>query len=213
LKNKLTTRIVRAPTKIAKAYRRKPVILTALLVGGIVGHEVASYRYAAQAALTSSNAAIQVRFSPGGRCTQFVKEAIAKAQQTILVQAYTFTSLPIADALIQAHQRGVDVRILVDRSQLASKYTQVRYMAAQGIFVAVDVVPGIAHNKVMVIDDDYVLTGSFNWTKAAEASNAENLLLIKDTKTNAIYTKVWHRLDTLIDFLHIALRGLFRPLT
>ncbi len=194
MKRKLTVRSTRTPTnKAAKAYKRKPVILAALLVGGIFGYEVASYRYAAQATLVSASAVIQVRFSPGGDCTQFVKEAIAKAQKTILVQAYTFTSRPIADALIQAHQRGVAVNILVDRSQLTSKYTQVRHVAARGIFVAVDVVRGIAHNKVMIIDDTYVLTGSFNWTKAAETSNAENLLLIKDTKTNAIYKAAWRQ--------------------
>jgi len=45
----------------------------------------------------------------------------------------------------------------------------------------------------MIIDDHYVLTGSFNWTKAAETSNAENLLLINDTKTNVIYKKAWHQ--------------------
>lgn len=191
LKSKLTIRSARKSTKVAKIYKRKLVVLAALLVGGISGYEVASYRYAAQATLASASAVVQVRFSPGGDCTQFIKEVIAKAQKTILVQAYTFTSLPIADALIQAHQRGVDVRILVDRSQLTNKYTQVRHMVVQGIFVAVDVVPGIAHNKVMVIDDDHVLTGSFNWTKAAETSNAENLLLIKDTKTNGIYKAAW----------------------
>jgi phospholipase D len=193
LKRKLTLRSARTPTKASKKYQRKPVILAAVLVGSIFGYEVASYRYAEQAALTSSNAFIQVRFSPGGHCTQFVEKAISRAQKTILVQAYAFTSLPIADALIQAHQRGIDVRILVDRSQLASKYTQVRHVVAQGIFVAVDVVPGIAHNKVMIIDDNQVLTGSFNWTKAAEKNNAENLLLINDTKTNEIYKTAWHQ--------------------
>ena len=181
------------PTKVAKNRKQSPIILAAFLVGGIFGCEAASYHYAEQAALASANAVIQVRFSPGGHCTQFVKEAISRAQKTILVQAYAFTSLPIADALIQAHQRGIDVRILVDRSQLASKYTQVRHVVAQGIFVAVDVVPGIAHNKVMIIDDNQVLTGSFNWTKAAEKNNAENLLLIKDTKTNEIYKTAWHQ--------------------
>jgi len=69
----------------------------------------------------------------------------------------------------------------------------VRHVAEQGVFVAVDGVPGIAHNKVMIIDDHYVLTGSFNWTKAAEKSNAENLLLIKDTKINEIYKTAWHQ--------------------
>ena len=181
------------PTKISKRHKKKPIILVAWLVGGLLGYEAASYRYAEQAALASANAVIQVRFSPGGHCTQFIKDTIAKAQKTILVQAYAFTSLPIADALVSAHQRGVAVRILVDRSQLTSKYAQVRHVAEQGIFVAVDKTPGIAHNKVMIIDDHYVLTGSFNWTKAAETINAENLLLINDTKTNEIYKKAWRQ--------------------
>ena len=100
LKRKLTLRSTRTPTKASKTYQQKPVILVALLVGSIFGYEVASYRYAEQAALTSSNAVMQVRFSPGGHCTQFVKEAISRAQKTILVQAYAFTSLPIAEALL-----------------------------------------------------------------------------------------------------------------
>ena len=184
---------MRIKPKAPKRHKKKSIILAAWLLGGILGYETASYRYAEQAALTSANAVIQVRFSPGGHCTQFIEETIAKAQNTILAQAYTFTSLPIADALIKAHQRGVVVRILVDRSQLTSKYTQVRYVAERGIFVAVDSVPGIAHNKVMIIDDHFVLTGSFNWTKAAETINVENLLLINDTKTNKIYKEAWHR--------------------
>jgi phospholipase D len=187
---------MRIKTKTLKRHPTKVIILAAWLLGGISGYEAASYRYAKQAALTSANAVIQVRFSPGGHCTQFIEETIAKAQNTILAQAYAFTSLPIADALIKAHQRGVVVRILVDRSQLDSKYTQIRHVAEQGIFVAVDRVPGIAHNKVMIIDDRYVLTGSFNWTKAAETINAENLLLINDTKTNKIYKEAWHRRAT-----------------
>ena len=176
-----------------KRYRRRPAMLTVLLVGGMIGYEAASYRYAEQVALTSANAIIQVRFSPRGQCTQFIQEAIAKAQKTVLVQAYTFTSQPIAEALMQAHRRGVNVRILIDRSQLTGKYTQINHLVTKGIWVAVDVVPGIAHNKVIIIDDCYVLTGSFNWTKAAETSNAENVLLINDTKTNNIYTDSWHR--------------------
>lgn len=176
-----------------RRYSKNPTILFALLVGSVLGYEAAAHRYAEQVALVSDNAVIQVRFSPQGQCTQFILETIAKARETILVQAYTFTSLPIAEALIQAHRRGIDIRILVDRSQLTSKYTMVRRMRAQGIWVAIDVVPGIAHNKVMIIDDHHVLTGSFNWTKAAETSNAENLLLINDKKINDIYTATWHQ--------------------
>ena len=186
-------RNARTSSKSTQKYQQKHVVLLALFVGGMMGYETALYRYAEQAALVSDNAVIQVRFSPGGHCTQFIEEVIAKAQKTILVQAYTFTSAPIAEALLRAHQRGVVVRILVDRSQLTSPYTQVPYLAKQGISIAIDRVSGISHNKVMIIDAHYVLTGSFNWTKAAETSNAENLLLINDAKTNAIYTTAWHR--------------------
>ena len=179
------------PRKFKKT-KRKPTILIAFIIGGILGYEAGAYHQAAPAALLSTpEATIQVRFSPGGRCTQLVNETIAQAQKRVLVQAYGFTSPPIAEALIAAHQRGVNVKILVDRSQLTGKYSQVRQVMKQGISVAVDKVPGIAHNKVMIIDDAYVLTGSFNWTKAAEKQNAENLLLIKDTKLNSIYAAKW----------------------
>lgn len=170
----------------------KPIILASLIVGGILGYEVGHYHQSTSAALSTHEAVIQVRFSPGGRCTQLVEETIAQAKKSILVQAYGFTSLPIADALIAAHQRGVEVKILVDRSQLKSKYSQLRHVMKQGIAVAVDKVSGIAHNKVMIVDDAYVLTGSFNWTKAAETRNAENLLLIRDPKLNEIYSAKWH---------------------
>ena len=180
-------------TKNKKPKKLAPAVLVALLLGGAVGYESAVYRYTEQAAYASKSAVIQVRFSPGGHCTQFIEEAIAKAQKSILVQAYSFTSLSIADALIAAHKRGIEVRILVDRSQQTGRYTQIPRVTEAGIAVAIDKVPGIAHNKIMIIDDIYVLTGSFNWTQAAEKRNAENLLLINDAKTNSIYKAMWHR--------------------
>lgn len=170
----------------------KPLALATFLTGGILGYGTGSYQQAAPVfPLSTHEAVIQVRFSPKGQCTKLVEETIAQAKNRILVQAYGFSSLPIANALIAAHQRGVEVRILVDRSQLTPKYSQVRHVMKHGIGVAVDKVPGIAHNKVMIIDDEYVLTGSFNWTQAAETRNAENLLLIKDTQLNAIYAAKW----------------------
>ncbi|MHB9147532.1 MAG: phospholipase D-like domain-containing protein, partial [Candidatus Amoebophilus sp.] len=62
-----------------------------------------------------------------------------------------------------------------------------------GIIIFIDKVPGVAHNKVMVIDDKYVLTGSYNWTHNAEYKNAENLLLIYDKHTNRIYRQNWEQ--------------------
>ena len=148
---------------------------------------------------------IQVCFSPGGQCTQFVEQAIAAAQRSILVQAYSFTSQTIAEALIAAHERGITVKILVDRSQLTARGSKVKLMVEKGIPLSIDVVPGIAHNKVMIIDNAYVLTGSFNWTHAAEYRNAENLLFIRDENTSKVYRDQWEeraeqaQVITLID--------------
>lgn len=180
-----------SPKHKSSTSRPLAIILTSLLIGGLAGYEIASLQYTTQATYASEHAAIQVRFSPRGNCTRFVENTIAKAQKAILVQAYAFTSAPIADALIAAHNRGVKVKILVDRSQRAGRYTQVPRIARVGIPVSIDKVPGIAHNKVMIIDDQYVLTGSFNWTQAAETRNAENLLLINDPTTNSIYKTKW----------------------
>lgn len=171
-------------TKTRKMHRYMLLVWSALFLSGIAGCEKRSYRQA-------PDEIIQVCFSPGGNCTKFVEETIAKAKKTILVQAYFFTSLPIANALIKAHQQGVVVHVLIDRSQVKYPYTKAYYMAKKGISVSVDKISGIAHNKVMIIDDNYVLTGSFNWTRAAEHCNAENLLLIKDTKTNQVYKESW----------------------
>lgn len=176
---------------LSKKSQFRPVVLATFLTGSILGYGTGAYQQTATS--SARETAIHVRFSPRGHCTQLIEETIAQAKKSILVQAYGFTSLPIADALIAAHQRGVEVSILVDRSQVKSKYSQLKHVMRQGITVAVDKVSGIAHNKVMIIDDAYVLTGSFNWTKAAETRNAENLLLIRDAKLNGIYTAEWEK--------------------
>ncbi|MEL6606986.1 MAG: phospholipase D family protein [Bacteroidota bacterium] len=170
----------------------QPLILATFLTGGILGYGTGAYQQSASV-FSTNETAIHVRFSPRGHCTQLVEETVAQAKERIWVQAYGFTSSPIADALIAAHQRGVEVKILVDRSQVKSKYSQLKHVMKQGITVAVDKVPGIAHNKVMIVDDAYVLTGSFNWTKAAETRNAENLLLIRDAKLNGVYAAEWQK--------------------
>jgi len=133
----------------------------------------------------------QVYFSPHGGCTDAVIRELNKAQITILVQAYTFTSAPIAKALLNAHKRGVKVEVILDKSQKTQKYSSATFLYNQGIPVKIDAKHAIAHNKVMIIDGETVITGSFNFTKAAEENNAENLLIIHDKKLAERYIKNW----------------------
>ncbi len=134
---------------------------------------------------------IQVYFSPNGGCTDAVVREIAAARSTILVQAYSFTSAPIAKALIDAHKRGVDVRVVLDKSQRTEKYSSADFLHNMGIPISIDARHAIAHNKIMVIDGQTVITGSFNFTKAAEENNAENLLVIRSPELAAKYAANW----------------------
>lgn len=125
-------------------------------------------------------ARIAVYFSPHGGATDAVVFAVNAATQQILVQAYSFTSAPIAKALVEAHKRGVKVLAVLDKSNETEKYSAATFLIHAGIQTLIDDQHAIAHNKVMVIDSATILTGSFNFTKAAEERNAENLLVIKD---------------------------------
>ena len=142
-------------------------------------------------ALNTVAADIQVFFSPNGGCTEAVVENVGKAKSNILVQAYSFTSSPIAKALVDASKRGVKVQVILDKSQRTEKYSGADFLLHEGVPTFIDAKHAIAHNKIMVIDSHTILTGSFNFTKAAESSNAENLLVIQDSELAKKYTVNW----------------------
>jgi phosphatidylserine/phosphatidylglycerophosphate/cardiolipin synthase-like enzyme len=137
------------------------------------------------------NAPTKVYFSPNGGCTEAIVKEISNAKSDILVQAYSFTSTPIAKGLIDAHKRGIKVEAILDKSQRSEKYTSATFLANMKIPTYIDDRHAIAHNKVMIIDQSTVITGSFNFTKAAEEKNAENLLIIKSRELAKIYTGNW----------------------
>ena len=132
-----------------------------------------------------------VYFSPRGGCTEAVVSALGQAKSTVLVQDYSFTSAPIAKALVDAAKRGVKVQAILDKSQKGEKYSSATYLANSGLRPMIDSAHAIAHNKVMVIDGHLVVTGSFNFTKSAEEKNAENLLILHDSVLAARYTENW----------------------
>jgi phosphatidylserine/phosphatidylglycerophosphate/cardiolipin synthase-like enzyme len=136
-------------------------------------------------------ASVEVFFSPRGGGTEAIVAELAKAKQTVFVQAYSFTSAPIVKALVEAHKRGVAVQVVLDKSQRTQKYSSADFVAHAGIATFIDTRHAIAHNKIMIIDDSVVITGSFNFTKAAEESNAENLLVIHDPKLAERYLANW----------------------
>jgi phosphatidylserine/phosphatidylglycerophosphate/cardiolipin synthase-like enzyme len=123
--------------------------------------------------------AVEAVFSPRGGCTDVVVREVGRARREVLVQAYSFTSQPIGEALVAAKGRGVVVAVLLDKSNEAEEHTLLPWLVEQGMAPLIDAHHAIAHNKVMVIDGHTVLTGSFNFTHQAEDQNAENLLVLR----------------------------------
>jgi len=138
-----------------------------------------------QAHQEQSTTSIEVYFSPKGGCTDAILKELKAAKNTVLVQAYSFTSAPIAKALVDAHKRGVQVEVILDKSQRTEKYSSATFLVNMGVPTLIDAAHAIAHNKIMVVDDATVITGSFNFTKAAEENNAENLLVIRSPELAA----------------------------
>ncbi len=134
-----------------------------------------------------------VCFSPRGNCTDLIVRALNEAKLSVLVQAYSFTSDPIAEALVNAHKRQISVDVILDKSQLHGKGVDMKMLSDAGVSVEIDSDHAIAHNKVMIIDSETVITGSFNFTNAAEKSNAENLLIIQDKNLAQSYADNWQK--------------------
>jgi phosphatidylserine/phosphatidylglycerophosphate/cardiolipin synthase-like enzyme len=132
--------------------------------------------------------AIAVYFSPKGGCTEAVVKEIESARSTLDIQAYSFTSAPIASAVKTAFERGVKVRVILDKSNRTDRYSAATYLYNGKVSVWIDAKHAIAHNKIMLIDGKTIITGSFNFTKQAEEDNGENLLVIRDdAKLSAAY--------------------------
>jgi phosphatidylserine/phosphatidylglycerophosphate/cardiolipin synthase-like enzyme len=134
---------------------------------------------------------VRIYFTPGDDAQSVAVAEIEKARSSILVQTYSFTSVPIAKALAEAYARGVKVQIITDRENETAKYTALDFLAGKGLEIFVDDKVRIAHNKVMVIDGALVLTGSFNWTKAAQESNAENMVVLPSREAANAYAANW----------------------
>jgi phosphatidylserine/phosphatidylglycerophosphate/cardiolipin synthase-like enzyme len=145
-------------------------------------------------ATVASNPELTTCFTPGQDCMGMIVKAIDGAKAEVLVQAYSFSAKPLISALGRAKKRGVKVRVILDKADERKPDSAGSRLIAKRILPQVDTGVASAHNKVMVIDRDTVITGSFNFTAAAQKKNAENVLLIKGhPNIAAAYAKNWER--------------------
>lgn len=148
---------------------------------------------ASGAEFSLESAPSKVFFNPNEDCIKGIIKEIEVGTREILVQSYSFSSIPIRNALINAQKRGAKVDIIFDKDEQKNQnYKAAKSFSKTGVTVYLDGNHAAAHNKVIIIDRETVITGSFNFTNTAETKNAENVLVVKSKTLAGLYAENWY---------------------
>lgn len=146
-------------------------------------------------AIANAQPTTEVLFSPRGGATEGIVDFIHSAKRRIRVAAYNFSSKNIASALLDAHRRGVDVKVVLDRSNNSASYSSATFLTNYGIPTRINAEYQIMHSKYIIVDGVSIQTGSFNYTKVAEERNAENVIFLRNQPEIAEqYSADWQKL-------------------
>jgi phosphatidylserine/phosphatidylglycerophosphate/cardiolipin synthase-like enzyme len=180
--------------------------LTVVFVAGLIAGALLAYSSASQQSRTTTTTLYAtytttetvrdvegVCFSRAERCDDLLTGLIRGAKDRIYVAIYSFTSDRLAEALIEARRRGVDVRVVMERREANGTGSEYPRLLGAGVEVRLDANPGLMHHKFMVIDGEIVVTGSYNWS-AAEERNDENLVVIRDRGAAGAYEREFERI-------------------
>lgn len=128
------------------------------------------------------NSYVEIYFSPKDKSSTRIIELIKNAKTYIYIPTFLITHTNISNELIQAKRRGVDVRIIIDANSVNTRNSKHAILRQNGIPLKTENYAGKLHSKMMIIDDEYLITGSMNFSNSGENKNDENLLIIKNSK-------------------------------
>ncbi|MBR2438752.1 MAG: DUF1669 domain-containing protein [Lentisphaeria bacterium] len=137
---------------------------------------------------------VQVAFSPSDGVADIICAQLSDAKACVYVMAFVLTSEKIAQKLGELAKNGVEVHCVLDRGQARTRYSQSQYLLSCG--VKMDISPnskGKMHHKVITIDEDTVITGSYNFSDNAEKGNDENIIIIRNVELAKLYNKEFKR--------------------
>jgi phosphatidylserine/phosphatidylglycerophosphate/cardiolipin synthase-like enzyme len=138
--------------------------------------------------VTVDGAPVEIYFSPDDGAAEQIIDEVRRARRSIDFMAYSFTSDEIAEAIRQRAATGVAVRGVFDESQVESNQGgEYEAFRKDGFAVRLDGSPGLMHHKVILIDGQVVITGSYNFSRNAEQSNDENVLILHSPALAAQY--------------------------
>lgn len=141
-------------------------------------------------------------FFPNKKNVDRIVKYISMAKKTLLICIFTLTNDDLAKAVMDRKKAGVDVRMITDDECASAKGSDIQRMADAGIPIRTDDAPTYhMHDKFMVVDESFVMTGSFNWTYSAGAHNQENLAIIDNKyyvdKYSAEFNKLWKEFEKM----------------
>ena len=130
---------------------------------------------------------VVILFSPKNYAMEKVERLIDSSKESIDLSIFFLTYNKVVKKLVDAHNRGVNVRVIIDATGASNGYSKHQYLRDQGIEVKVENWGGKMHMKTAVIDNKHIVIGSMNWTKAGVTKNDENTLIIKNDIENSKY--------------------------
>jgi phosphatidylserine/phosphatidylglycerophosphate/cardiolipin synthase-like enzyme len=138
-------------------------------------------------------------FSPGDACLGQIVHRFAAARRSADVCVFTITDDRITRSLLDAHRRGVAVRVITDNEKAYDPGSDVERIRAAGVPLLVDHTPYHMHHKFALFDRVRLITGSYNWTRGAAEGNEENLIDTADPELVAAFGRafdaLWEKLS------------------
>jgi phosphatidylserine/phosphatidylglycerophosphate/cardiolipin synthase-like enzyme len=135
-----------------------------------------------------------VCFSRVEQCDSLLINLISQARKSVYVAIYSFTRDGLARALIDAKNRGVEVKIIIEEENAYGQGSDYRMLKEAGVDIRLDGNPALMHHKFMVVDGEIIVTGSYNWSTAAEDRNDENFVVIRDRSVAERFIQEFNRL-------------------
>ncbi len=168
-----------------RSHLRKPLLF--LIIACIAGPGTAI----AAELILRKDTPVRVFFSPRGNATSGIVQALDTARSEILVQAHTLLSPAITRSILDAHERGVRIQVILDKSERQEGLTPAVQLVHAGVPVFLDGAHASANDRVIVIDGRTVITGSMNFSTSSDEMNGENLLIIESPELARAYTVNW----------------------
>jgi phosphatidylserine/phosphatidylglycerophosphate/cardiolipin synthase-like enzyme len=141
---------------------------------------------------------IEVYFSPQDKPSNRIIQLIDSSKSYVYVPTFLITHAEISQALIRAKHRGVDVRVIIDANSTSTRNSKHTILRKEGILLKTENYAGKLHSKTIIIDDEYLISGSMNFSNSGENKNDENLLIIKNSKIAKMHKEFFLYLWTLI---------------